>query len=253
VDRTREERVGLADLDDPAEIHHGDAVGDVPHDCKIMRDEQVGQMQFALQVLQQVDDLRLHRNVERGDRLVADDEGRPQRERACDPDALPLAAGEFVRVTPHRRARQPHQVDRFQRAAPTLRARSDPVDRERLHDGLGDGEPRIERSERVLEHDLHAAAHRPHLALRERRDVDPFEPHRSGARLDQSQQQAAGGRLAAARFADQTERLAARDREIDAVDRTGRRLVAQPSAAREVLGQARRFDQRAHAARSGRR
>ena len=44
VDRAREERVGLADLDDPAEIHHGDPVRDVPHDREIVRDEQIGQV-----------------------------------------------------------------------------------------------------------------------------------------------------------------------------------------------------------------
>ena len=51
-----------------------------------------------LQVLQQVDDLRLDRDVQRRDRLVADDEVRVQRERAGDADPLALAAGELVRV-----------------------------------------------------------------------------------------------------------------------------------------------------------
>ena len=47
---------------------------------------------------QQVEDLRLDGDVERGDRLVADDELRLEGERAGDADALALAAGEFVRV-----------------------------------------------------------------------------------------------------------------------------------------------------------
>jgi hypothetical protein len=37
-------------------------------------DEQIGQPELALQVLHQVDDLRLDRDVQRRDRLVADDE-----------------------------------------------------------------------------------------------------------------------------------------------------------------------------------
>ena len=49
-------------------------------------------------LLEQVQDLRLHRHVERRDRLVADDQLRLQRERAGDADALPLAARELVRV-----------------------------------------------------------------------------------------------------------------------------------------------------------
>ena len=59
-----------------------------------------------LQVLEQVEDLRLDRDVERGDRLVADDEVRVQGERARDADALALAAGELVRIPRRRVARQ---------------------------------------------------------------------------------------------------------------------------------------------------
>ena len=51
-----------------------------------------------LQLDQQVEDLRAHRNVERGDRLVADEQRGAQRQRAGDDDALPLAAGKLVRV-----------------------------------------------------------------------------------------------------------------------------------------------------------
>ena len=52
----------------------------------------------CLQVLHQVDHLRLDRHVERADRLVGDDDLRVGRERARDADALPLAAGELVRI-----------------------------------------------------------------------------------------------------------------------------------------------------------
>ena len=53
---------------------------------------------LARRSCEQVEDLRLDRDVERGDGLVGDDELRLQRERAGDPDALALAAGELVRV-----------------------------------------------------------------------------------------------------------------------------------------------------------
>ncbi len=46
-----------------------------------------------------VDDLRLNRDVERGNGLIADDEFRIDRERPCDADTLPLTAGKFVRIT----------------------------------------------------------------------------------------------------------------------------------------------------------
>ncbi len=85
-------------LHDPAEVHDRDPVGDVPDHRQVVRDEQVGQAELLLQVLQQVDDAGLDRHVQRRHRLVEDQHLRPQRERAGDADALPLAAGELVRV-----------------------------------------------------------------------------------------------------------------------------------------------------------
>ncbi len=66
-------------LDDTAEIHHRDAAADVVDHGEIVRDEEIGEPEFLLQILQQIDDLRLDRHVERGDRLVADDELRLDR------------------------------------------------------------------------------------------------------------------------------------------------------------------------------
>ena len=98
VHRVLVESSSVADLDDLAEVHDGDAVGDVPDDRQVVGDEDVGEAELVLQVLEQVDDLRLDRHVEGGDRLVADDELGLERERAGDADALALAAGELVRV-----------------------------------------------------------------------------------------------------------------------------------------------------------
>ena len=47
---------------------------------------------------EQVEDLGLHRHVERGDRLVADDHLGIEHERPGDADALALAARELVRT-----------------------------------------------------------------------------------------------------------------------------------------------------------
>ncbi len=66
--------------------------------AQIVGDEQVRQAELLLEVLEEVENLRLHAHVERRDGLVADDEVGVDRERAGDADALALAAGEFVRV-----------------------------------------------------------------------------------------------------------------------------------------------------------
>ena len=117
VARRGEQRLGVRGLDDAAEIHHGDAVGDVLHHGEIVRDEDVGEAEPVLQVAQQIEDLRADRDVERRDRLVADDELRLDRERARDRDALALAAGEFVRIAAREARLQPDQAQQFARPA----------------------------------------------------------------------------------------------------------------------------------------
>ena len=69
----REERLRVAHLDDPAQVHHRHAAADVLHQPQVVRDEEVGQLQPRLQIEQQPDDLRLNRHVERRHGLVGDD------------------------------------------------------------------------------------------------------------------------------------------------------------------------------------
>ena len=112
VQRPGEQLVRGRDLDDPAEVHHRDAIRDVADDGEIVGDEDVGEVELLLQVDEQVEHLRLDRDVERGDRLVRDDELRLQHERAGEPDALPLAAAELVRVPAGRLGRHADALHR---------------------------------------------------------------------------------------------------------------------------------------------
>ena len=50
----REERGAVGDLDDVAEVHHGDAVADVAHHREVVGDEQVGDAELVLQVLRRL-------------------------------------------------------------------------------------------------------------------------------------------------------------------------------------------------------
>src|SRR5579864_4608165 len=212
--------VPRADLDHLAEIHHGDAIGDMPDDGEIVRNEDVREPEVALQRLEQIHDLRANRNVERRHRLVEDDQLRIQRERARDPDALPLAARELVREPVRMLGRQ---ADRAQQLA----------------DDVAHRHARIQRRIRILENDLELAANRPHLLAREPRDVAPVEDDLAGCRLDELDDRARQRRLAAARLAYEPERLTRLDREVDAVDRMHLpdRTLQQPGADRKVLDQ----------------
>ena len=84
--------IGVREFNDSPEVHDRDAVGDVLHDREIMRDEQVAEPHLPLQIEKQVQDLALDGDIERGDRLVADDQTRLECDRPGDADPLPLAA-----------------------------------------------------------------------------------------------------------------------------------------------------------------
>ncbi len=111
--------VHLPDLDDLAQVHHRHPVGDVPDHRQVVGDEQVGQRQLGLELVQQVDDAGLDRDVQRRDRLVQHDQLRLQREGAGDADALALTAGELLRGSGWR-ARAPDPTRPEQLADPAL-------------------------------------------------------------------------------------------------------------------------------------
>jgi len=209
VPRRRVDRRRRPALDDAAEIHHRDTVAEMPHDAEIVRDEQHRQIELAAQAQEQVDDLRLDRNVERGDRLVADEEVGLHGERAGDGDPLALPAGELVRIAADIVRIEPDRLEPCSRDSAGLLSLHQPVRQRPLEDGLADTHARVERGEGVLEHGLDP---RRQLAAA-RRDRGAVEKHATLARHQDAGDDAAEGRLAAARLADEAERLAARDRE----------------------------------------
>ena len=128
VDRPRVELLGRRELDDLAQVHHGDAVRDVADDAEVVGDEDVGQRELVLQVVEEVDDLRLDRDVERRDGLVGDDQARVERQGARDADALPLAARELVRVAVVVLGREPDDAPSAPARAASRRPRALAVD-----------------------------------------------------------------------------------------------------------------------------
>src|SRR5262249_12043970 len=88
---------------------------------------------------------------------------------------------------------------------------------------------------------------------RQRPDVLAFEIDVARRGLDQAQHTASGGRFAAAGFADQPERLAMADLEVDAVNRVEAGDLAAEQTAREgkPLAQLRHLEQRLALGRLG--
>ena len=96
--RVAQDVPGHAGLDDPAVAHHHDAVGDLRHHAEVVGDEHHCGAVLALQLLEQRKDLGLRGHVQRGGRLVGDDEGGLQRQRHRDHYPLALPSGKLVGI-----------------------------------------------------------------------------------------------------------------------------------------------------------
>jgi len=99
--RAVEDVAGPPELHDAPGVHHGDPVAELGDDSEIVRDEHERQVRLALDLFQETEVLRLDRDVERGRRLVGDQEARLARDGDGARDALADAAAHLVRVGMH--------------------------------------------------------------------------------------------------------------------------------------------------------
>jgi hypothetical protein len=78
-------------------LHHRHAVGKAAHQVQVVRDQQHGHAGLALQIAQQIQDLRAQRHVQRRGGLVGQQQPGLARQGHGDHGALALAAAELVR------------------------------------------------------------------------------------------------------------------------------------------------------------
>ena len=83
-----EQRLGRRAFDHLAGIHDRYTVGHPRNDAEIVGDQQQRQTQFALQALQQAEDLRLHRDIERRRGFVGNQQLRLAHQRHRDHHTL---------------------------------------------------------------------------------------------------------------------------------------------------------------------
>ena len=216
---------GLAVLHGPAAVHHQGVVGHLGHHAQVVGDDDDRGVELLLEVLEQVEDLRLDGHVQRRGRLVGDQHGRVVDQPHRDHRALPHAAGELVRVVvdPAVRLRDADPVEHLDGAAPGRalgRVRVHPVglDDLRAHREVG-----VQRRERVLEDHRHvAAAELPHLVLGQRQHVgavqDDLARQLGVGAVEEAHDRRARHRLAGAGLAHDPQRLAPRDGVAQPVD-----------------------------------
>ncbi|MNL44315.1 hypothetical protein D3C87_1668820 [compost metagenome] len=128
------------------------------HHRQIVGNEQIRQPQFPLQVLHQVQNLRLHRHVQRRRRLIAHQELRVHRQRPRNRNALALAARELMRIAPLVRRIQPHLPEQIANSRHALVRRHLRMRQHRLRDDAAHPPARVQAGIRILENHLQALA-----------------------------------------------------------------------------------------------
>ena len=112
---------GLGDFDNFAEVEQRDSSAHIAHDAEVMRDKQISQVELVLQVLQQVENLRLHETssaeVGSGQHNQARLHGQARRGRC---DALLLPAAELMRIAIIVFLFESHHVHQLQHTLPPL-------------------------------------------------------------------------------------------------------------------------------------
>ncbi len=140
-------------LDDLAAVHDGDAVGEVGDHAHVVRDDENAHVVLGGQSPQQIQDLGLHGDVERGGGLVGDEQAGPVGDGHRDHDALPLAAGELERIAAGagRRIGQPDMPEQFDGPGFGLGGTDVVVIADHLDDLTADAHQRVERARGLLE------------------------------------------------------------------------------------------------------
>ena len=213
-------------LDHAACVHHDHPLGEVGDDAHVVGDQDDRGAVVALKALHQLQDLSLDRHVERGRRLVGDQERGIARESHGDHHALPHPARELMRVVvgAAARIRDPDLAQKLDR--PHLGGpRAHPlVLAQLLGDLPADPVDRRQRGHRILEdHRDLLAPDGPHLTLRELHQIAAAVKNLTfddRVRIaDQAHHAQHRDGLPGSRLAHDAEDLALPEREREAVDR----------------------------------
>ncbi len=178
MQRPLEQHVRRSGLDDLARVHDRDPVAELDEQRQVVRDEEDGEAEVALEVLHPLEDLALDDDVERRRRLVHDHQLRPERKRHRDDRALAHAARELVRVRADMTAIHADELHQLGRARQGVVFRDLPVRLHHVDELVADAHQGVERVHRALEdHRDVAPAELPHLLLAQLRQVLAAEQH----------------------------------------------------------------------------
>ena len=231
--RVVEDVVALAVLHDGPPVHHRHPVGQVLDHRQVVGDEQIGQAEIALQIQQEVDDPRLDRHVQRRDRLIQCEDLGLQGQRAGDPDALLLPAGELPGVAAGVGTAQPDDLQQLRHPG-IGGALVETVGVQGFREEVEHRKARIQRGDRVLKDHLEIAAQCSPPFGGQRRHVVAQHLDGPGLRAREFQDLVQRGRFPRAGLPDDAQRATLLEIEADVVD--GAHL-ADLTAEHHALGQ----------------
>ena len=217
---------GTSLLDDHAAVHDDDVVGHSGHDAEVVGYEEYRHACLLLKPAQEVQDLRLDRDVERRGRLVGYQDTGAAGEGHRDHDPLLHAARHLVRIVvhPYFGRGDAHLCEHIDRLLFQLPAPEPLVDCYRLPYLIAHGEDRIEGAGRFLkDHRYFVPADISHPGFGDPQEVHPViqdGPVRdlAGGRWYEPEDREGADRLPASALADQAKRLARAEPETHSVD-----------------------------------
>lgn len=210
---------GGAGLDEFASGHDQDGGAEVFDDGEVVRDEEVGEGELVLEILEEVDDLGLDGDIEGADRLVADEEFGFDGQGTGDSDPLPLASGELVGIAVQVSGVEADEVEEFGDSLAASRGlHVGEVDAEGLSDNVLDSHSGVERVEGVLKDHLDPFADGEEGGGVEGGQVETVEADGARGNGSQADDGFAGGGFSAAAFSDESDGGSFGNGEGDSID-----------------------------------
>jgi hypothetical protein len=115
------QRLRVRHFHDTPQVHHSDPIAEVFHESQVVSNQQIGEAEIGLQILKQVHYLSLYGNIQRRDWLIENQKVRLDRQSACDPQSLSLAATELMWVAVNVLRTKPNPLQYLHCSRPPVR------------------------------------------------------------------------------------------------------------------------------------
>ena len=234
MQRVIEQSLDGRPLDDASTVHHQNPVTQLGNHAQIMGDKDDRHAGFLLQLFQQVQDLSLDGDIQRGGRLVCDQDLRLAQQRDRDHHALTHPTRQLMRVFFHASlgSRYPHPLQHLDRGpVDIILAHLRIMQGQRLSQLSAYAIHRIECRHRLLkDHRDTVATDVVHILGRQPHQILSPKPHlavydTAGRPWQQTHDRQRADALATAGFTDYAQRLTCMQLKADVIQRPRHTLL----------------------------